>query len=465
MKTVIIWMAFVSLMITTQTPWAAVLESPNQGVNLSGIGFISGWKCDATNITVTIDDGEHLPVAMYQERSDLQEVCGSIRHGFIKQVNWAWPIISDGEHVVVAYDEGVEFDRVEFTVGTLGEEFPTGLERRIVVDEFPSPTEQTVMEWNESTQHFEVLSVIGGETANEYDETFWIDFSRTYRLGALWSIDRLYAEVPNVNNCQAGRLRESAKNRALEAANQIRALHGLSPLRYSAFYDDQMQKASLIQEANPVATHFPPPSARCYTEEGAEGSQTSNISLSSANLDPAAHIVHLTNDANPADLPSAVGHRRWILNPFATYFSFGQVGKYATQKAAGFLKEPVRTAQINANFVAFPYETYPSNLLIEDPPWSFSLIVDKRNLSNNQGDFFKNATITVTRISDETQLPIYNRYTDIHGFGLPNFISWKVEGWEYDTLYEVDIKNVTLNDGTTRDYSYSVFIKLPNLDN
>ncbi len=169
--------------------------------------------------------------------------------------------------------------------------------------------------------------------------------------------------------------------------------------------------------------------------------------------------MHLVNDANPADLPSAVGHRRWTLNPFVTNFSYGQVGRYGTQKVLEFASKYDQTPQINVDFVAFPYETYPFNLLIEDPPWSFSVIVDKKNLWNNEGDFFRNATITVTRVSDNTQLTISNRYTDTFGYGLPNFMSWKVNGWEYDTLYEVEIKNVILNDGTTRDYSYSVFIK------
>ena len=62
-----------------------------------------------------------------------------------------------------------------------------------------------------------------------------------------WEEDLLYAEVPDVDNCQAGKLTELAKNRALEAVNQIRSLHGLAPLKYSAFYDNQMQESSLIQ--------------------------------------------------------------------------------------------------------------------------------------------------------------------------------------------------------------------------
>lgn len=42
--------------------------------------------------------------------------------------------------------------------------------------------------------------------------------------------------------------------------------------------------------------------------------------------------------------------------------------------------------------------------------------------------------------------------------GLMNVLSWQVEGWEYDTLYEVEISDVTLQSGDTRDYSYTVFI-------
>ena len=139
-KIAIIGLAFASLFALTAVARAAVLESPATGATLSGLGFISGWKCDATTITVTIDDGDPLPVAMHQERGDLRVagVCGStINHGFIMQMNWA--LLGDGEHVVVAYDNGVEFDRATFTVGTTGEEFLKDVTRRTAVDGFPAP--------------------------------------------------------------------------------------------------------------------------------------------------------------------------------------------------------------------------------------------------------------------------------------------------------------------------------------
>ena len=445
---------------TSSSGGLGVLESPNQGVNLSGVGFISGWKCNATNITVTINDGEHLSVAMHQERGDLIGVCGSSPHGFIKQVNWAWPHVSDGKHTVVAYDEGVEFGRATFTVGTLGEEFAKGLEKRIIVEDFPSPGEYTVLEWNESTQHFEVVSVLGGEPGNNYDDAFWnaFDDSRGF-YGVPWEEDLLYAEVPNVDNCQAGKLTELAKNRALEAANQIRSLHGLAPLKYSAFYDNQTQESSLIQQANNSLNHVPPPSSKCYTEEGYEGARSSNLAGGTKNRDPAASLIGLASDANNGGNLAGVGHRRALLYPFNSYFSYGQVENVGTQKTNGFLLEPELTPQINVDFVAYPYGVFPQILLYGDPPWSFSVILDKTNQRNNIGDFLKDATVTVKRVSDEEELHIYNHYVK------PYVLTWQVEGWEYDTLYEVDIKNVTLNDGTTRDYSYSVFIKQPDIDN
>ena len=152
---------FVFTLVCIPTGRAAILESPAAGATLSGLGFISGWKCAATEITVSVDDGEPLPVAMHQTRGDLRAVCGSTRHGFIRQVNWA--VLGDGEHTVIAYDGGVEFDRATFTVGTTGEEFLRDVSRRTVIDGFPGPGERTLLEWNESTQHFEIAAVWGSE--------------------------------------------------------------------------------------------------------------------------------------------------------------------------------------------------------------------------------------------------------------------------------------------------------------
>ena len=463
--TVVFKLALAGLVLGVAVAQAAVLESPARGAVLSGLGFISGWKCDASNITVVIDEnGEHLSVAMHQERGDLRRVCGgTIRHGFIKQFNWA--LLGDGEHVVVAYDGGVEFARATFTVGTTGEEFLEDVTRRTVLDGFPAPGERALLEWNESTQHFEIVTVWGVALDGAYDRAYWRQFTEDQKTGAFTTDEELYAELPDVETCFAGRLTQAAKNRALEAANQIRALHGLTPLVYSTVYSQQMQEAALIQAANRFLTHHPDPEADCYTAQGAAGSGSSNLSGASRNQDPAQDIVGWTDDSSNLSRVAAVGHRRWVLNPWAAYFAYGQVEGFGAHKVRRYVREPTRDVRPEVDYVAFPYEVYPFRLVEGDPPWSFSVIEDPDNYWwSNQGDYFREATITVTRAKDQTVLPITDRYTDSLSFGLPNILSWRVEGWQYDTLYEVEIANVILPDGLRESYSYSVFIERDNLE-
>ena len=472
-KAAVFGLALAGLLAWTPTLRATVLESSAQDAVLSGLGFISGWKCHAGTITVVIDgNGEHLSVAMHQERGDLRSVCGgTIRHGFIKQLNWA--LLGDGAHVVVAYDDGVEFDRATFTVGSTGEEFVEGVRRRTVVDGFPAPGERALLEWNESTQHFEIRYVWGSALAGVYDQAYWrqyIDAGRQYDLGrrTCWEAEFLYAQEPDVDRCFAGRLTQAAKDRALEAMNQIRALHHLSPVQYSSRYDQQVQEASLIQAANGSLSHYPEPSAKCYSQARAEGSR-GNLSAGSAvdrdwNADPAREMVGWANDARNRSRVEAVGHRRWMLNPFAVYVSYGQVHGFAAQKVSRFDAEPVITPQIEVEYVAFPYEIYPFPLVEGDPPWSFSVIEDKSNLWGNQHPYFDHAIVTVARVYDGIRLTVNDLYTDTRGSGVPNVLSWQVEGWDYDTLYEVEISNVAMQSGDMRSFSYQVFIERDELE-
>ena len=143
-----------SLLLSGSRVFARVLESPAHGALVSGIGFISGWKCDAGTITVRLDGGGHIPMATEQPRADTRLACGTVDNGFITQVNWNH--LSAGTHTAVAYDDGVEFARSTFTVGTADEEFLEGVEAECLVPDFPAPGENGRFVWNESTQHLEL---------------------------------------------------------------------------------------------------------------------------------------------------------------------------------------------------------------------------------------------------------------------------------------------------------------------
>ena len=141
---------------------AAVLEIPGNGAKLSGIGVISGWKCEASGpLTVRFNDGDPIPLPYGSERSDTAGVCGDTNNGFSTVQNWAH--LGDGTHTAVVYDGEMEFARSTFEVATTGEEFVRGASAGVRVLDFPSPGESVRFEWNQSTQHLEMVLGPEGE--------------------------------------------------------------------------------------------------------------------------------------------------------------------------------------------------------------------------------------------------------------------------------------------------------------
>jgi len=141
-----------------QTPERGMIESPSAFV--SGIGFISGWKCNSNDIelwltgadregVLTLDPAQNMP------RSDTAGVClGEEDNGWIIQVNWNELI---GYDRVVARDNGEVFDSANFTIGHTGLPFIHGKGgTEVEVVDFPSPDTATRLQWSTATQHFEV---------------------------------------------------------------------------------------------------------------------------------------------------------------------------------------------------------------------------------------------------------------------------------------------------------------------
>ena len=157
-------LSLLALVLTATPGWSATLESPARGALLSGLGFISGWKCNARRITVRINDGAAMSVAMNQARADTRSACGgATNNGFIAQMNWA--LLGDGEHQIVAYDNGVKFASATFEVVTFDEEFVKGATGSWNMRNFPNQGDTATFEWNESTQHMELSDFdTGGST-------------------------------------------------------------------------------------------------------------------------------------------------------------------------------------------------------------------------------------------------------------------------------------------------------------
>ena len=164
---------------------AAQLENPGDGQLYSGIGVISGWKCDVSGpLTIRFNGGQPVSLLYGSERADTEPVCGDTDNGFVAL--WNWALLGDGIHTARAYDNGVAFAEITFQVGTAGGELWSGthchpanlqtcwvqtfsntlpISSKIGYDGWfwsdrPSGAGlwNTYFKWNANTQHFEVVA-------------------------------------------------------------------------------------------------------------------------------------------------------------------------------------------------------------------------------------------------------------------------------------------------------------------
>ena len=126
------------------------LEVPSDGSFQSGIGFMSGWVCDGRNVEIVLNETQRLTVARGIGRADTEAVCGDTDNGFITL--WNWNLLGEGQHTAALVVDGQTVQSNTFTITTLGEEFIRGLERDVVVNDFPAPGETTRFRWQEPVQ-------------------------------------------------------------------------------------------------------------------------------------------------------------------------------------------------------------------------------------------------------------------------------------------------------------------------
>lgn len=147
----------------------AVFENPAPDSAQSGIGIISGWDCEAAEIHIgfELEDGFQwspwlrLRAATGLPRRDTLEVCGHSATGFT--LLWNWNRLGAGTHTVQVFRDG-EVDpfaerQVTVTTFPFNEEFLRDVEGECVVQNFPYPGYDTVLEWEEALQNFVITGV------------------------------------------------------------------------------------------------------------------------------------------------------------------------------------------------------------------------------------------------------------------------------------------------------------------
>ena len=136
-----------------------VVENPGPGAVASGIGLVSGWRCEAGTITARFDGGDPIEVAYGTARGDTEFFCGDIDNGYALQ--WNYGLLGEGPHVLELFDDGERFASVDFEVVSLGA-FVRGLEGEFDLQGFPEGGDVTTVEWRQGLQGFAVVDWIPG---------------------------------------------------------------------------------------------------------------------------------------------------------------------------------------------------------------------------------------------------------------------------------------------------------------
>ncbi len=292
-----------------------------------------------------------------------------------------------------------------------------------------------------------------------YDIDYWQTVREAVGQGLFGTRPYLYEIDPVVGNCDPGALTQAARTRALEAINHTRALHRLPPVEYDSFYDMQVQETSLLQRANGYLNHSPSPGDGCFTAGAREGSASSNLRGSTGPSDPAADVFAWTSDSNNIASLMEAGHRRWMLYPYLGYISYGQVEGYAALKVSKFGRTPGQPPSPDLEFVAMPYKYYPYILFQREKkstPWSLSMVPPEG--VPDSFEYFTKARVEVIETETGATLPVGDRHSDSRKFGLANFLSWRVDGWEYDRHYTVKVSNIRMPGGGVRNIEYPVIV-------
>ena len=227
------------------------------------------------------------------------------------------------------------------------------------------------------------------------------------------------------SRCQAGSTSTSSRAATLRAVNFIRAMSGLAPVRFSAVLNARSQRTALMMSANRTLSHAPSRGWRCYNRVGAANAGRSNLALSYPSISSAGLVGLYMQEPGAGNV--AVGHRRWLLNPFTTTMGSGSTHTANAMTVIG----PTRAGRPNPAWVSWPTAGYFPRTLEPNGRWSLSA-------GNRRADF-RRATVHVYRNGHAIRTV---RQRVHNGYGMPTLV-WQIPARQADSgTYRVVVRGV-----------------------
>lgn len=235
---------------------------------------------------------------------------------------------------------------------------------------------------------------------------------------ARWNADRADMSEGtwsgNVASCAVGDISAAGRANALRLYNLYRWLTDLPPVTTDPERDQMAQACALMMEANNSLSHNPPMSWQCWSEIGAEGASSSNISGGPGVSSADAYMI----DAGNA---TTIGHRRWILSN-----SLGPIGLGSTAMGSSCMQNLRGQGRAGKEWLAYP-PPGPFPLQAFAPGRARSTLDDTGWTVQSDSIALAGASVSVT--SGGMNLPV--TVTQLQGgYGSRHALRFNPNGWE-----------------------------------
>jgi hypothetical protein len=134
------------------------IENPQPDAIETGITAITGWNCQASQITLRIDGGPPIVAPYGSLRGDTSKACGGrIDTGFAYLLNYN--TLPPGPHTLQAFADGDLFASTTFNSINLGAEFLIDKTGEYYLNNFPEYGKRARVTWKQSTQNFSITGI------------------------------------------------------------------------------------------------------------------------------------------------------------------------------------------------------------------------------------------------------------------------------------------------------------------
>jgi uncharacterized protein YkwD len=253
----------------------------------------------------------------------------------------------------------------------------------------------------------------------------------------------------DASDCRPGTISADAELATRQQINYFRSLVGLRGVSFDGDLQATAQRTALMMDANNQLSHFPPDSWECRTAAADDLASRSNLALGSGARGASAISLYVQD---PGSSNTAVGHRRWLLNPRTAVMSSGSTARANALVVVGM---PQHDGTV-PRWMPWPSPGYFPSPLEPHGRWSLSA-------SSARTDFSR----AVVRVTDGAghRYPV-SRYAPEGGMG-PATLVWRVGDLRRptasrDVTYRVSVSRIRRGGVRIPAVAYSVTLVKPD---